>query len=307
MIDVTTLPSPRFVEVGARDGLQNEHVPLPLEVKVAFIDALSDTGVREIEAGAFVSPKAVPQMAGSLDVFENIRRKEGVLYSALVPNEEGLERALEAEVDKIAVFTAASETFNQANINCSIAQSIERFRPVVVKAKQSKLIVRAYVSTAFFCPYEGYIKPSAVIAVADRLIALGVDELSIGDTIGRASPFDVRVLLDALLRRIRVESVYMHFHDTYGLAVANALTAWGEYRVSGFDTSAGGLGGCPFAPGAGGNVATEDLAFAFAASHGTVALDLANIKAATSLLEPHLCHAMPSHLGKIVPKAQTQG
>ncbi|MBI3552158.1 MAG: hydroxymethylglutaryl-CoA lyase [Elusimicrobia bacterium] len=303
MIDPTTLPEPRFVEVGARDGLQNEHVPIPLEVKVAFVDALSETGVREIEAGAFVSSKAVPQMGGSFEVFENIRRKEGVKYSALVPNEEGLERALEAEVDKIAVFTAASETFNQHNINCSIAQSIERFRPVVARAKKARLGVRAYISTAFYCPYEGHVKPSAVLAVVDRLVALGVDELSIGDTIGRAAPFDVRVLLESLLRRVRVETVYMHFHDTYGMAVANALTAWGEYKVSGFDSSAGGLGGCPYAPGAGGNVATEDLAFAFAASHGRVTLDFAKLKAATSLLEPHLGHAMPSHLGKLVPKA----
>lgn len=303
MIDPTTLPTPRFVEVGARDGLQNEHVPIALEVKVAFIDALSETGVREIEAGAFVNPKAVPQMAGSYEVFENIRRKEGVIYSALVPNEEGMERALEAEVDKIAVFTAASETFNQRNINCTIAQSIERFRPVVAMAKNAKLPVRAYISTAYFCPYEGYIQPQKVLAVVDRLIALGVDELSIGDTIGRASPYDVRVLLESLLRRVRLESVFMHFHDTYGLAVANALTAWSEYKVSGFDSSAGGLGGCPYAPGAGGNVATEDLAFAFAASRGRITLDMAKLKAATALLEPHLGHAMPSHLGKIVPKA----
>ena len=303
MIDVASLPKPRFVEVGPRDGLQNEHVPIPLEGKVAFIDALSDTGVAEIEAGAFVSPKAVPQMANSFEVFENIRRKEGVLYSALVPNEEGLERALEAEVDKIAVFTAASETFNQRNINCSIAQSIERFRPVVIKAKKAKLPVRAYVSTAYYCPYEGAIRPQLVLALVDRLLALGVDELSIGDTIGRASPYDVRMLLESLVKHVRVESIFLHFHDTYGMAVANSLTAWTEYNVSGFDASAGGLGGCPYAPGAGGNVATEDLVFAFAASRAQVGIDLNKLRGATALLEPHLGHPTPSHLSKIIPKA----
>jgi hydroxymethylglutaryl-CoA lyase len=303
MIDAAALPAPRFVEVGPRDGLQNEHVPISLEGKVAFIDALSETGATEIEAGAFVSPKMVPQMANSYEVFENIRRKEGVVYSALVPNEEGLERALEAEVDKIALFTAASETFNQRNINCSIAQSIERFRPVVVKAKAAKLPVRAYISTAYHCPYEGPISPQATATVVDRLVALGVDELSIGDTIGRASPYDVRLLLGLLLRRVRVESVFLHFHDTYGMAVANALTAWTEFGVSGFDASAGGLGGCPYAPGAGGNVATEDLAFAFAASRGKISLDFTKLRAATALLEPHLGHPMPSHLSKIIPKA----
>lgn len=292
-------PRPRFVEVGPRDGLQNEHVPVPLEAKVAFIDALSETGVTEIEAGAFVHASAVPQMADSLDVFENIKRKEGVSYSALVPNEEGLDRALEAEVDKVAVFTAASETFNQKNINASIAQSLERFKPVVARAKQARLPVRAYVSTAFFCPYEGRIAPESVLAVVERLKALGVDELSIGDTIGRASPNDVRRLLDKLLRSVRVESLFLHFHDTYGMAVANALTSWQEFGVSGFDASAGGLGGCPYAPGAGGNVAMEDLVFAFAASGATVSVDVRKVKAATNILEPHLGHAMPSHLSKI--------
>ena len=299
MIDVTLLPRPRFVEVGPRDGLQNEAASIPTEAKVAFIDALSETGLTEIEAGAFVSPAAVPQMADSLEVFESIKRKQGVVYSALVPNEQGLDKALEAEADKVAVFTAASETFNQRNINASIAQSIERFRPVVSRAHRAKLPVRGYVSTAFHCPFEGPVKPLTVVAVVERLLGLGVEELSIGDTIGRASPQDVRALLDVLLKRVDKEKVFLHFHDTFGMAVANALTAWTEYKVGGFDSSAGGLGGCPYAPGASGNVATEDLAFAFAASGGAVSLDFKKLRAAMATIAPHLGHPFPSALSKI--------
>lgn len=298
-------PRPRLFEVGPRDGLQNEGAVIPLGAKVAFIDALSETGLCEIEAGAFVSPKAVPQMADSLEVFENIRRKEGVVYSALVPNEQGLDRALEAEADKVAVFTAASETFNRRNINATIAQSIERFRPVVARAKKARLQVRAYVSTAFHCPYEGPMAPERVVAVVDRLLALGCDELSIGDTIGRASPAEVRRLLDLLLRRVRRESVYLHFHDTYGMAIANALTAWEDYGISGFDASSGGLGGCPYAPGAGGNVATEDLAFALEASGAAVGIDIAKLRAATAILEPHLGHPLASRLSRIAQPSPT--
>ena len=272
---------------------------LSLETKVGFIDLLSDTGVGEIEAGAFVSPQAVPQMADSAAVFENIRRKAGVVYSALVPNEQGLDAALEAEVDKIAVFTAASETFNERNINATIAQSLERFKPVVARAKQSKLPVRAYVSTAFYCPFEGKVAPDRVNAVVDRLNALGVDEVSIGDTIGRAAPDDVRRLLDTLLTRLRVERLFLHFHDTYGMAVANALVAWEQYGVSGFDSSAGGLGGCPYAPGASGNVGTEDLAFAFAASGGQIPVDIEKVRAAALALQPHLGRELESRLSKI--------
>ncbi|MEK9144286.1 MAG: hydroxymethylglutaryl-CoA lyase, partial [Elusimicrobiota bacterium] len=237
--------------------------------------------------------------AVSDQLFEDIRRSRKVVYSALVPNEEGLDRALKAEVDKIAVFTAASETFNQRNIRASIAESIDRFRPVVARARQAKLKVRAYVSTAFHCPFEGRVSPDSVAAAVDRLTALGVDELSIGDTIGRASPRDVRVLLDLLLKHLPRERIFLHFHDTYGMAVANALTAWQHYGISGFDSSAGGLGGCPYAPGASGNVATEDLVFAFLAEGGVAPVDLIRIKAAISLLEPHLKRPLASHLSRI--------
>jgi len=292
-------PALRLTEVSPRDGLQNEKEIVPLEAKVAFIDALSDTGLREIECGAFVSPKAVPQMENSGEVLENILRKEGVVYSALVPNEQGLDRALESEVDKIAVFTAASETFNQRNINASVSESIERFKPVIARAKQAKLPVRAYISTAFHCPFEGAVAPQATAAVADRLLLLGVDELSIGDTIGRAAPCDVRPLLDVLLKRVPAEKIFMHFHDTYGMAIANALTSWEQYGISGFDASSGGLGGCPYAPGAGGNVAMEDLVFAFKASGGQVPVDLAKIKTATAILEMHLGHPLASRLSRV--------
>ncbi len=294
-----TPPAPRFVEVGPRDGLQNEPRAVPLEAKVAFVNLLSRSGLREIEAGAFVSPKAVPQMADSDQVFARIDRQSGVLYSALVPNERGLERALEAKIGKAAVFTAASETFNQKNINCSITESIERFKPVIQRADALRLPLRAYISTAFFCPYEGYVAPDKVVPVVDRLCALGVKELSIGDTIGRASPKDVRALLDVLLKRVRVECVFLHFHDTFGMAIANALTAWNEYGVSGFDASTGGVGGCPYAPGAGGNVAMEDLVFAFAASGAKVDVDVRKLQDAGSLIEKHLGHLMPSRLSKI--------
>ena len=252
----------RLVEVGPRDGLQNEQESIPTDVKVAFVDALSRTGLREIEAGAFVSPKWIPQLADSGDVFARIRRTAGVVYSALVPNEKGLERARAAGVEKIAVFTAASESFNKKNINASIAESIARFEPVLREAKSARLAVRGYVSTAFWCPYEGRIQPEAVVDVARKLLDLGVDELSIGDTIGKATPDETRSLLEALLPVAGAERVAMHFHDTYGRAVANCRASH-ELGIRTFDSSAGGIGGCPYAPGASGNVSTEALVEAF--------------------------------------------
>jgi hydroxymethylglutaryl-CoA lyase len=290
----------RFVEVGPRDGLQNEKHSVPLAAKVALVEALAETGVGEVEAGAFVSPKAVPQMADSGEVLQRIRRKKGVVYSALVPNEKGLDAALEAKADKIAVFTAASETFNQKNINASIAESIQRFEPVVGRAAILKLPVRAYVSTAFFCPYEGKVRPEKVVEVVERLKDLhDFDDVSIGDTIGRAAPVDVRNLLDELLKKLEVKRLFLHFHDTYGMAVANALTAWQEYGVTGFDASAGGLGGCPYAPGAGGNVAMEDLVFAFAASGADAGIDVAKVRSAALRLAPVLGHPLMSRLSRV--------
>ncbi|MBI5597284.1 MAG: hydroxymethylglutaryl-CoA lyase [Elusimicrobia bacterium] len=289
----------RFVEVGPRDGLQNEARLVPLAAKARFVEALAETGVGEVEAGAFVSPNAVPQMADSEKVFGLIMRKRGVLFSALVPNERGLERALAVKADKVSVFTAASDTFNRRNINASVKDSLTRLAPVVARARAAGLPVRGYVSTAFHCPFEGPISPETAAGVCRDLLALGVDELSVGDTIGRASPRDVRALLSILMKEVPAEKVFMHFHDTYGMAVANALTAWGEFGISGFDSSAGGLGGCPYAPGATGNVATEDLAFAFEAEGGMTGLDLAKVRAAALALEPLLGHRLSSKLCRI--------
>ena len=294
-----TRPALRLVEVGPRDGLQTAGAKVSTDAKVAFVDALSLSGLKEIETGAFVSPKAVPEMADSAEVFARIARAPGVTYSALVPNEKGLEAALRAKAGKISVFTAASETFNKRNINASIAESIERFAPVVPAAKKAGLPVRAYVSTAFYCPYEGKIAPAAVAEVLKRLEPLAVDEYSIGDTIGRASPDDARRLLDLLLKSVPAEKIFLHFHDTYGMAVANALTAWSEYGISGYDASTGGVGGCPYAPGATGNVATEDLAFAFEASGGKTGVDLPALKAAAEGLARALGRPLPSRLSRI--------
>lgn len=285
----------RIVEVGPRDGLQNEAGFVPTETKVAFVDALSESGLAEIEVSAFVSPKWVPQLADAQDVFQRIRRKPGVVYSALVPNEQGLERALAAGVGKIAVFTAASETFNRKNINASIAESIERFAPVVPRARDAGLPVRGYVSTSFWCPYEGKIAPAQVVPVVQSLLDLGVDEISIGDTIGKAVPEEVHDLLDALLDALPQDRIAMHFHDTYGTAVANALAAY-DRGITIFDASAGGVGGCPYAPGASGNVATEDLVWALDHSGATTGIDLARIGVASDLLAAALPRPLRSRV-----------
>jgi hydroxymethylglutaryl-CoA lyase len=301
MIDITTLPLPRLAEVGPRDGLQHEPAVIPTEVKVAFIDALSESGVREISAGAFSGGAPVPQLADSAEVFENMKRREGVLYLALVRDEKGLDLALEAEADKIEVFCAASESFSEKITGAPIAQTLEGLRPVVARARAAKLPVRAGVGTSFHCPYEGPVHPDSVAAMVERLRVMGVGEFSLADTLGRASPQDVRALLEILLRRLSVspEQIFLHFHDTYGMALADALTAWTEYRISGFDASCGGLGGCPYAPGVGGNAATEDLAFAFLTSGAPIRVDFQKLRAAGQTLAPHLGHPLPSHLSKL--------
>jgi len=271
------------VEVGPRDGLQNESKTIPTDSKVAFVDALSDAGYEEIEVSAFVSPQWVPQLADAEEVFARIRRKDSTVYSALVPNRRGLERALGAKVRKVAVFTAASETFNRKNVNASIQESIERFQPVVDGARRENILVRGYVSTAFWCPYEGRISPDAVAGVVRQLLDLGVDEISIGDTIGKAVPAEVHALLDLLLDHVDQDRLAMHFHDTYGNAIANVLASY-ERGIAVFDSSAGGVGGCPFAPGAAGNVATEDLILALTRAGASVSPDLERVRAASALL-----------------------
>ncbi len=273
----------RIVEVGPRDGLQNEPALVPTATKVAFVDALSECGLSEIEVSSFVSPKWVPQLADAEEVFARIRRNRGVVYSALVPNVQGLERAIAAKVGKIGVFTAASESFTEKNINTSIAGSFRRFAPVVPRAKSANILVRGYVSTAFWCPYEGKTAPARAIGVIRQLFAAGVDEVSIGDTIGKATPADVRDLLEPLLAEVSAEKLALHFHDTYGNAKDNVLAAY-ELGIIAFDASVGGLGGCPYAPGAKGNVATELVITTLRKAGADVPGDLQKLAAARAIL-----------------------
>jgi hydroxymethylglutaryl-CoA lyase len=251
----------RISEVGPRDGLQNEAAPIPTDAKLRFIGLLADAGLREIEATSFVSPKAIPQLADADALMAALERLPGVRYPVLVPNERGLERAEAAGADAVCVFTAASEAFTRANINMTIAESIDAFRPVVDRARERGWWTRGYVSTAFGCPYQGEVGEAAVVGVALQLLELGIDELSIGDTIGVAGPADVRRVVRALLAAgVEAERLAMHFHDTRGTALVNVATAL-ELGIRCFDASTGGTGGCPYAPGAAGNLATEDLIY----------------------------------------------
>ena len=251
----------RIYEVGPRDGLQNEATPITTEAKLRFIDLLAAAGLREIEATSFVSPRAIPQLADADDLMAQLDRRPGVRYPVLVPNQRGLVRAEAAGADAICVFTAASEAFTAHNINMTIAESIDAFRPVVGRARERGWWTRGYVSTAFGCPYQGAVDEGAVGDVAQRLLELGVDELSIGDTIGVAAPTDVRRVVGALVAAgIGPDRLAMHFHDTRGTALANVSAAL-ELGIRTFDASTGGTGGCPYAPGAAGNLATEDLVY----------------------------------------------
>ena len=248
----------RIVEVGPRDGLQNEAQVVPTAVKVEFIDRLAATGVGVVEATSFVRPDRIPQLADAREVMAGVDRRPGVTYAALVPNLRGLEGALEAEIDEVAVFTAASEQFAQANLGRSIAESLEMFAPVVARAAESGVRCRGYVSTVLGCPFQGHVPPEDVLRVAASLFELGVDEVSLGDTIGVGTVGGVHDLLAVLTREIAIDRLAVHMHDTFGQGLANTLAAF-EAGVTVADTSAGGLGGCPYAPGANGNLATEDL------------------------------------------------
>ena len=251
----------RIYEVGPRDGLQNEAEPISTDAKLRFVELLADAGLREIEATSFVSPRAIPQLADADELMARLERRPGVRYPVLVPNERGLARADAAGADAVCVFTAASEAFTAHNINMTIAESIDAFRPVVEAARARGWWTRGYVSTAFGCPYQGAVEEAAVVDVARRLLELGVDELSIGDTIGVAVPGDVRRVVGALTASgIAPERLAMHFHDTRGTALANVSAAL-ELGIRCFDASTGGTGGCPYAPGAAGNLATEDLVY----------------------------------------------
>ena len=282
----------KIVEVGPRDGLQNEKVTVPTEAKVAFITALGDAGLRTIEAGAFVSPKWVPQMADTADVYRNIPKDPGVEYPVLVPNAKGLERALDAGVTSIAIFTAASETFNQRNINTSIDQSFENYAPVAARAREHGMRVRGYVSTAFGCPYEGDVPAEKVLEVCARLLDIGCYEVSVGDTIGVGTPMQVQGVIGMLLQVIPASKLAMHFHDTRGTALANTLAAL-EMGIATFDASSGGLGGCPYAPGASGNMATEDLVYMLDAMAIETGVDIKRLVKASSIIAPYLGHPLP--------------
>ncbi|MFG1191652.1 hydroxymethylglutaryl-CoA lyase [Xanthobacter flavus] len=252
--------SVRIVEVGPRDGLQNEPGIVPLDAKVALIDALADAGLKMIEAGSFVSPKWVPQMADTAEVLGSIDRRPGVRYTVLAPNLKGLELALACGIEEVAVFTAASEAFTQKNINCTIAESLERFTPLIDLARARGVAVRGYVSCALGCPYQGEVPVAKVVEVSEALTAMGCYEVSVSDTIGVGTPDKAQAVTGAVAERIGLERTAIHFHDTYGQALANVLACL-DIGVASVDSAVAGLGGCPYAKGASGNLATEDLVY----------------------------------------------
>ncbi len=273
----TSGPAVQLCEVGPRDGLQNEPTGLPLAIKREFIERLAACGLRQIEAGAFVSPQRVPQMADSGELLGQLRGTpalSNVTLAALTPNLQGFEAAIAAGAQSVAVFAAASETFSQKNINCSIAESLKRFEPVLAAARSAKVPVRAYLSCVVACPYEGPIAPAKVAALACDLTAMGCYEISLGDTIGVGTPGTVLPMLEAVARQVPIKRLAGHFHDTFGMAVANAFAAF-EFGLRTFDASVAGLGGCPFAPGASGNVATEDLVYLFEGLGAATGVNLA--------------------------------
>ena len=290
-------PRVTVVEVGPRDGLQNEAVEVSTADKVAFVDRLSDAGYPVIEVTAFVSPKWVPRMADAAEVFAGIRRRPGARYTALVPNVAGLERALAANVAEVAIFPAASETFSLRNINQTIEQSMAGYQNVCARAEQAGVRVRGYLSTAFGCPYEGAVAVARVVELSEALIAMGAFEVAVSDTIGVAHPGQVVEVVGALALRVPLDRVALHFHDTRGTALANVLAAL-DLGVATFDASAGGLGGCPYAPGAAGNLATEDLIFMLDGLGIETGVDLARVVDASRFIESRVGHALPSRFAQ---------
>ena len=288
-----------LVEVGPRDGLQNEPGSVPTAAKVAFIDRLAAAGAPTIEAAAFVNPTWVPQMADAEAVFAGIAQRPGVRYSALVPNLRGLDRAIAAGVTEVAVFAAASETFSQRNINQTIEQSLETYAAVCARALAAGVRVRAYVSTAFGCPFEGDVPPARVARVATALLKMGAFEVAVSDTIGVAHPGQVPRVVEAVTAGVPLERLALHFHDTRGAALANVLTAL-QLGVTTFDASAGGLGGCPYAPGATGNLATEDLIYMLDGLGIHTGVDLDALVDASAGIEAALGHALPSRAYRAV-------
>ncbi len=269
----------KIVEVGPRDGLQNEKQLIALQDKLDLISGLGEAGLKVIESGSFVSPKWVPQMADSADVFAKLERKNGVTYTALTPNLKGFELAMASKVDEVAVFGAASESFSQKNINCSINESLQRFEPLLANAVEQNIRVRGYLSCVLGCPFEGEISAEKVAEVAKKLLEMGCYEISLGDTIGTGTPFKTQRMLEAVLQHVPIAKVAVHFHDTYGQALANILVAL-QLGVSVIDSAVSGLGGCPYAKGASGNVATEDVVYMLNGMGIETGVDLDKLSAA---------------------------
>ncbi|MCC7417399.1 MAG: hydroxymethylglutaryl-CoA lyase [Acidobacteria bacterium] len=282
-----------IVEVGPRDGLQNEASPVSTGDKIALVDRLSAAGLPVIEVSSFVSPKWVPQMADAEQVFAGIVRRPGTRYSALVPNPKGLDRALAAGATEIAVFAAATETFSRRNINQSIDESLANYRDVCARAREAGLRTRGYLSTVFGCPYEGAVDPGEAADIAARLIDAGVFEVAISDTIGVAHPGQVPRVLDAMLARLAVDTIALHFHDTRGTALANVLAAL-PFGIATFDASCGGLGGCPYAPGAAGNLATDDLVYMLNGMDIETGVSLERLSEASAFIAARLDHPLAS-------------
>ncbi|MBI4485580.1 MAG: hydroxymethylglutaryl-CoA lyase [Acidobacteria bacterium] len=291
------------VEVGPRDGLQNEQAAVSTADKIEFVNRLSAAGLPVIEVSAFVSPKWVPQMADAAEVFAGISRRPGTRYTALVPNLAGLERALLAGVREIAVFAAATETFSRKNVNQSIDDSLAGYKQVCERAHAAGVRVRGYLSTAFGCPYEGAVDPDKAADVAARLLDIGVFEVAVSDTIGIAHPGQIPRVLDAVFARMPVEKVALHFHDTRGAALANVLAAL-PYGIATFDASAGGLGGCPYAPGAAGNLATDDLVYMLDGLGIDTGVSLAKVSEASALIATRLDHKLPSRYAQALAATQ---
>jgi len=287
----------RMVEVGPRDGLQNEAEILPTAVKIALIDRLSATGLPVVEATSFVSPKWVPQMADAAEVMAGIARRPGTAYPVLVPNLRGFEAALAAKAEEVAVFAAASESFSRRNINCSIAESLDRFRPVTKAARGAGIRVRGYISCVLGCPYEGHIEPAKVAEVAEQLAEMGCYEISLGDTIGVGTPGKAAAMIEAVAAKLPRERLAVHFHDTYGQALANILAAL-ECGIEVVDSSVAGLGGCPYAPGAGGNVASEDVLYMLQGLGIETGVDLYSLIEAGRFISDHLGRASASKVSR---------
>jgi len=294
----------KLVEVGPRDGLQNEKTVLPSRVKVELIDRLAASGLTAIEATSFVAPRWVPQMADAAAVMAGLRRRPGVSYPVLVPNLKGLEAALEAGVEEVAIFAAASESFSRRNLNCSIDESFERFEAIIRRAGREGLRVRGYLSCVLGCPFEGEVPVAAVTKIADRLLEIGCYEVSLGDTIGRGTPGKVEALLEAVTSAIPVRRLAVHFHDTYGQALANLLVAL-QAGIEVVDAAVAGLGGCPYAPGAAGNVATEDVVYMLDGLGIETGVDLADLAAAGRFICQVLGRPTASRVGRALDASRT--